>query len=525
MQNADANPAGECLEDFKPLDIRHTCHGGKLYYPFEAIRKSQGPDGALAEHVEMRVLRSDRAILTVGFSPVPEGGGGRRVCRLSDGTLIDRPPTANPCATWSVPSIMAFSEGLETQRPLPELLDDILAYLRSQVWLPREEDYWLLVLVVMVTFGQAIFKAVPLLHACGPGGSGKSHLGAAMARICANSWIYGEGSVPAIMRCLDANRGFALFDDLEAVQAAKRGRPKFTDLVQMFKISYCKETALKAVTDMREMRNQTLDLFGVKMINNTAGTDPILASRMFRIQTCKPPDDLRLAAFRGNLAALRDDLHTWAFANAGAIAEVYAAICADANNRAKEISAPLRAFAKLAGAPWPGRLERALIRQTEAAAAIEGPASLIRTAVHNLAARGYRRASIIQIAMEAHAIGAEHGLSAERLATLNPTWVGRLVRQMGLADILAPEERRRIGGVQTRIIALRSNGSNGCHGAGGMNGHGVNGGNHGPAHAANGNGATAQNPVAFCNRACNDCRYRAASCPIMANLRNRPKRR
>lgn len=530
MQNADANPTGECIEDFKPIDIRYTCHDGKLYYPFQARVRHTGHDGVTTQQAETRVLCSDRSILTVTFPPTHNDGKGTKVCLLSDGTLIDRPPAANPCATWSVPSIMAFSEGLETPRPLPELLDAVLAYLKSEVWLPREEDYWLLALVVLVTYGQAIFNAVPLLHACGPAGSGKSHLGAAMARICANAWVYGEGSAQAIMRCLDANRGFSLFDDLEAVRAAKRGGMKFTDFIQLFKISYCKETAMKVVTDMREMRNQTLNLFGVKMINNTAGADPILASRMFRIQTCHAPAGLELPACDLDLQGLRDDLHTWVFCNADAIAAVYAPLDAATKNRAAQIAAPARAFARLAGAPWPTRLERALSRQAEASAAVEGPASLIRTAVHNLAARGYRRVSILQIEMEARAIGAEHGLSAEMLAGLNPTWVGRLVRQMDLVALLAPEERRRIGKVHTRIVTLRDNRPNGFHpiacgttngiGANGANGNGANGN-----HANGANGAAApQNPVAFCTRACDNCRYRAADCRIMANLRKKPKR-
>lgn len=526
MQNADANPTGECLQSFAPIDVHYTCQGGKLYYPFQVLVRHTGPDGATSQQVETRVLRSDRTILTTTFPPTHNDGKGARLCLLSDGTQIDRRPSASPCATWSVPSILAFSEGMETPRQLPDLLDTVLAYLRSQVWLPREEDYWLLALVVLVTYGQAIFHAVPLLHACGPAGSGKSQLGAAMSRICANAWIYGEGSAHAVMRCLDTNRGFSLFDDLEAVRAARRGGMKFTDFIQLFKISYCKDTALKSVTDMREMRNQTLNLFGVKMINNTAGADPILASRMFRIQTCHAPAGLELAPCDADLPGLRDDLHVWVFSNVDAIAAAYAPLLADAKNRAKQIAAPVRAFAKLAGGAWPGRLERALIRQAEASAAIEGPASLVRSAVHNLVARGYQRASILQIEMEARAIGAEHGLSAERLACLNSTWVGRLIRQMDLHSLLAPEERRRIGRVHTRIVTLRVNGANGCHASNrdGANGHGANGSHGNGAHGTNGATAAPQNPVAFCNRACDDCRYRAANCRIMANLRKKPKR-
>jgi hypothetical protein len=187
---------------------------------------------------------------------------------------VSRLLQANKYGTWSWPSVSAYLEGGSRARPLGEILRDVLAHLRSSVWLPYEEDYAILALTVPVTYAQRILDSVPLIFLNGPAGSGKSEMGRAMARVCANAYVCGRSSSASIARFIDESQGFVVLDDLEVI-GEKGG--DFTELVQALKLSYNKTTAVKLWTDVKTMRTQLLDFYGVKMINNTQG--PTRSSR------------------------------------------------------------------------------------------------------------------------------------------------------------------------------------------------------------------------------------------------------
>jgi hypothetical protein len=108
-----------------------------------------------------------------------------------------------------------------------------------------------LTLLVPVTFAQAIFQSVPLVLVTGAPGTGKSALGKAMIKICANASLVGQTSAAAIARLIDETKGFVVFDDLESI-GRKKGReaPQFTELVQALKLSYNQETSWKTWTDV-----------------------------------------------------------------------------------------------------------------------------------------------------------------------------------------------------------------------------------------------------------------------------------
>ena len=115
-------------------------------------------------------------------------------------------------------------------------------------------------------------------------------MGRAMARVCSNAYVCGQSSAAAIARFIDESRGFVVLDDMEGIGG--RGG-QFSELVQALKLSYNKATAVKMWTDVKTMRTQLLDFYGVKMINNTRGVDSILGSRMLRVQTRRMPDHCR----------------------------------------------------------------------------------------------------------------------------------------------------------------------------------------------------------------------------------------
>ena len=162
---------------YKPVNINGAFHNGHLYYTVQVLNRAVAAvstDGGRnivrdVERLETVVVRSDRTIHSAALTDAPKGTRERdRVLRLTDGTLIDREPQPNRYGTWSWPSIKAYLDGKARVRPLGEILRDVMAYLKACVWLPNQEDYAILTLIVPVTFAQAIFDSVPLVLVNGP---------------------------------------------------------------------------------------------------------------------------------------------------------------------------------------------------------------------------------------------------------------------------------------------------------------------------------------------------------------------
>lgn len=263
---------------YQPVAIDGAFHNGHLYYTIQILNRGTDllPDGGSGgvvrsvERLETVVIRSDRTIHSAVMTTAPKGTKEKdRVMRLTDGTIIAGEPRPNKYGTWSWSSIREYLEGRSRARRLGEILRDVTDYLKASVWLPDEEDYALLTLVVPVTFAQAIFDSVPLIFLNGHAGSGKSEMGRAMARVCSNAYICGQSSPASIARFIDESRGFVVLDDLEVIG---RRVGQFGELVQALKLSYNKVTAVKLWTDVKTMRTELLNFYGVKMINNTQGT-------------------------------------------------------------------------------------------------------------------------------------------------------------------------------------------------------------------------------------------------------------
>jgi hypothetical protein len=391
---------------YGPVNINGAYHNGHLYYTVRVLnrgvdveRRESGEDVVQqTERLETVVVKSDRTVHTVAVRPAPKGTRFEdRVLRLTDGTLVERPPAPNKYSTWSWHSIKAYLAGTSKTRKLKDILADVERHLRSSVWLPHDEDYAVLTLVVPVTYAQAVFDSVPLIFLHGPAGSGKSETGRAMARVCANAYVCGQSSAASIARFIDESRGFVVLDDLEVIGG--RGG-EFGELVQALKLSYNRETAVKLWTDVKTMRTMRLNFFGVKMINNTRGADEILGSRMLRIRTGVIPEQLR-AQFREaapteavRLRALRDELHTWTFMNVSAIEAEYRALYPKHSDRAAEIAAPLRVMCKLAGDEEMGRrLEAALLRQRQKALEMDDPVKVLGAPSITSSRRATRRSA------------------------------------------------------------------------------------------------------------------------------------
>jgi len=246
--------------------------------------------------------------------------------------------------TWSWDSIEAYLDS-GSSRPLEDLLEEILLVLRSRVWLPDDADYYVLALAAVTSYVQEIFDAVPLILVAGPMDTGKSELSAAMAKLGANGVLIAQSTMATISRTIDECRGLVALDDLESI-GTTGGTAQFTELRQNLKLSYKKSTGQRRVTE--GTTGIDLRFYGVKIINNTSRTDPILGSRMLEINTAAMPAGTILPTTLIETARLRDDLHTWAFSNVAAIASAYASFPL-ASRREEEITLPLRVLIQLSG--------------------------------------------------------------------------------------------------------------------------------------------------------------------------------
>jgi hypothetical protein len=269
-------------------------------------------------------------------------------------------------------------------------------------------------------------------------------------------------SAATAARLIDETRGFVVLDDVEGI-AAKAGKDvQVTEFVQALKVSYSQNTAWKYWTDVRTMRTEKLNFFGVKMLNNTLGVDSVLGTRMIRIQTRKMPDGMKSSVKDFSpqelreLQNLRNELHGWAFMNVKAVAEAYKEVYKNKTDRQAEIAAPLRTMARLVGNPGiSAQLETALSRQhIQEIILDDDPIRTLKEAILNLVKQGYDTVTISHIRLEMRALlDANYGMSHtnEIPEWDRPEWLGRQLRSNNyIAD--AEMGRMRVYGKNLRLV-------------------------------------------------------------------------
>ena len=447
-----------------PIDINGAFVNGHLYYPSVThVVKKDEKNGAIVELLETIVIRSDSTVHRAIYAPAPDDTPfNKRVLKLTDGTVIEKEPRASATRTWDFDSIRTYLNGTAPSRPLKSLVDDVLGFLRQSIWLPHEEDYVVLALAVPVTYVQAVFESVPLLLLNGPAGSGKSQTGNTMARLCSNGIVIGQVSAATAARMIDETRGFVVLDDVESI-ATKAGKDmQVNELVQALKVSYNKHTAVKYWTDVKTMKTERLDFFGVKLLNNTLGADAILGTRMIRIQTRKMPAGV-LSNIRDfgaddllQLRKLRNELHVWAFKNVQMVERIYREVFQTKTDRHSEISAPLRTIALIVGDSEIARqLEFSLGRQEiQQRNGNDDPVETLKEAVRNLIMQGFSTVTLTHLRLEIRVLlDPNYGMSntSEIPEWDRPEWIGRQLRSN---DLVADVDlgRKRVHGKNLRLV-------------------------------------------------------------------------
>ncbi|TCS67196.1 hypothetical protein EDD52_101291 [Primorskyibacter sedentarius] len=453
---------------YQPVDVGRAFHDGCLYYPtrtmLREVHTEKGGKSTTVEKIETVVIRSDGDVLTASEMPSKPGTPmDQRVWRLSDGTLVDEPPVPSRNTSWSWQNIQEFLAAKKEGRCLSGPLSDVIWAVRDclvrAVWLPNSDDYTTLALVVVASFVQPVFKAVPYLLVCGDKGTGKSELGIVLSQIGANGSIIGQTSAASAARMMHEGRGLTVFDDLESIGQKRGNDSGYTELIQFLKVSYNADTAKKVWTDSSNgFRVRELNGFGIKVINNTVGTDGILGSRMIRVATRKMPKSVAedRMGVRGpgasELKQLQDKLHVWAFENVKIVDAVYRDQVPP-SEREDQIAAPLRVLAEVAGdGQLKAELERSLARsRTVAANDDTEPSDIVREAATNLVRRGQYMLSATNVALEARRlVGPNFGKShiGEITEIDDEKVVGRIMKNLDLVD--PQQQRARVRGVQIR---------------------------------------------------------------------------
>lgn len=477
-------PRGAALSDradgiyeVEPINVNGAwVNAQHLYYPFRVLEAKTTaralPDGQIVQDktfaYRTMVLRSDGTTWKVRKLRAPSGADREdHVIALEDGTIITAEPKPGEFATWRWSSIQQFiarrERGDPVHRPLPEILADVLAYLRQAVWLPFDEDYALLACYVAMTYVFNVFDAIPQLLVNGPKGSGKSTTAEVIADLSYNGFVLGGGSEKSLVRFVDQGRGLLVLDDLEKV-GRKANDNGYADINQILKLSYSKTAAKKSVTDHKTGITRILDFYGPKVVTNISGIDPVNATRMFPIYTQVMP---RTVAETGRITgrdtkiadALRQELHCWGMAECRPIHEAYRTALSSLGDRDKQIRAPILALLAVAADPELERLTiKALDRQKQRLKEVHDPADYLKEAAIACVQRGARQTvSLAQIQLELGLVVEPFdGLSnrAEIPEVRNPSWISQVLRHLDIRDETDDPVRRRLYGKVTKIYRL-----------------------------------------------------------------------
>lgn len=448
---------------YDPVNIGSAFHDGKLYYPVQTLVRTEAFTESghkrHSEQVDVVVVRSDRTLLNVQESEDAEGKRSG-IIRLTDGTLLQKRPTASPYASWAWDSIQGYLQGDYQPKSITTLAGRIHKHLMSRVWLPDEDDYWLLTCAAITSYIQAIFDAVPLLLLSGAHGTGKSELGAGMTEVSCNAVMIGQSSPSTMLRVMDGARGLIVIDDLESVgvKGGAPGKEKFSEMVQLLKTSYKKISATKIVTNTRR-KTEVMNFFGVKIISNTKGVDAILGSRMLHIATGSiPKPHIGLFLARQGLASdellsLRSDLHVWAFDNVKAINDAYQETVKGSAERDEEISAPLRVVASLIRIPAAQEsLERALSNQANRKQTHASVEEALRVVMDKLVMEGATQVSIVEISLRLRRMMGVKVDPKKKLTWMQSEWISKKIRALGYVGESAG--RKNLYGFQMRIVNI-----------------------------------------------------------------------
>lgn len=330
------------------MSLHGGLHEGRMYYAFAVERREAvGHGSRLMFSYRTLVVRSDGAVLEPMVLSAPAGTpADRLVHALSDGTRIAAGSRSPVGASWSLAAIKRFvgraRAGLSYDGPSGAVLrGQLVAHLRSVVWLPEQETIDKIADFVMATYFYRHFDAFPILYVHGPRATGKSELTSAAVAMSFNGSLMAQGSGAALIGLARDSGGLIAIDDAETLTAG------FGELAQALKVGYKASTGVKRMVGSSGAV-ETVDFFGPRILCNTRGLDDVLQSRCITIATAPRPEGC--SADAGNdldIAAWRDAMHDFAMSHVTELSGVVASRRASVNSRDAELMLPLNAVREL----------------------------------------------------------------------------------------------------------------------------------------------------------------------------------
>lgn len=310
------------------LDVNMTCHGGQLYYPYyrptEPDAGDEADQGVLTADADLVVLRSDgKRFSPFTSSPVPIVGSRRPF----PGLRVIRLPFPNQAAlTFDPDTIERFVQEQRKGRWSEDQVGSVLfrsvrQHVEAAAVLPSPDDAFLLSAVVMLSYVQAAFPAVPLVSVVGPTASGKTRLARAMLDLGCNAELAVGHLTPATVASLnDGLGGLLILDDLDT---ALGSAPALVSL-------------LRAATEQLTGRRVYVageavvprNAFGLKVITGRQHLPSELSERSLVVD-CRPAAEADIRALTdrphtlnsAEQGKLRQQLHLWAFEQVAGLSE------------------------------------------------------------------------------------------------------------------------------------------------------------------------------------------------------------
>jgi len=172
-----------------------------------------------------------------------------------------------------------------------DVVAEIIHYLKRYIYLPTEEDYLLIAIIIVHSYCVDLFDRTPYLWIQGEKGSGKTLLTQILKGLVFNPFLVSETSAAALFRIIDTERPTLFLDEVEELQKRNASNQQ---IFQIMNSGYQKDGCVTRVAKAEVLRFMT---YGLKII---AGINPLMSTledRCILQNMVKPPIEVKLEVF------------------------------------------------------------------------------------------------------------------------------------------------------------------------------------------------------------------------------------
>ena len=236
---------------------------GYCLYPVSLMNRASGKQ-------EVLYVTSDRELLSI------DKRFGRCVLlnNGTSGTYVE--PIGS---TWTFNAVERYLNNANVDIGGPQLIEQIVSHLKESVWLSHVEDFYLVAALIVLSYYQNLFSALPFFAIGGDPGSGKTTLASLVDALSFNSMTMGRITVPALARAANGSGGIIVLDDAETIGKA------FSPVNQLLKVGYRKQSSIYTISSRASI--QSYDVFGIRIFSSIRPLDEVLGSRCIDLNMTK----------------------------------------------------------------------------------------------------------------------------------------------------------------------------------------------------------------------------------------------